>query len=229
MNIYSISKYPVGFYVYAYLRKDGSPYYIGKGKYDRAWRHMKGEAIKSPKLSSRIIILETRLTEVGALALERRYIQWYGRKDLQYYDRPQGILRNGTDGGDGCCGAIRTPVAREKMSLAKIGNTYSKGVKRTPDQCAAIGARSRIKHSIQQNLNHSITMTGKKHTAAQNAAKSERTKGVAKGPQQRVTCPHCGNTGGIINMRRYHFTNCRSIHQPLLLSVMENPATAQKW
>jgi hypothetical protein len=170
---------------------------------------MKGEPIRSPKISSRIVILEARLSEVGALALERRYIRWYGRKDLPYPDRPPGILRNKTDGGDGCSGAIRSTATREKMALAKIGNTYSKGTKRTAEQCAAIGARSRVKHSVEQNLNHSIAMTGRKHSIAQNASKSARTKGVSKGPQRIVTCPHCGNTGGIINMRRYHFENCR--------------------
>ena len=91
--IFTKENTPPGFYVYAYLRKTNlTPFYIGKGSGRRAWdKH----PLKVPN-NSRIIIVEANLTNVGALALERRLIKWYGRKDLD-----TGILRNLSDGGDG--------------------------------------------------------------------------------------------------------------------------------
>lgn len=105
------------YYVYAYLRYDGTPYYIGKGSGSRAWCKLtkRGE-VSPPRDRNRILIVSDQLTELGALAIERRLIKWYGRIDIN-----TGILRNKTDGGDGAPGVTRTPSHRAAISAALKG------------------------------------------------------------------------------------------------------------
>ena len=105
MNIY---------YVYAYLRKDGTPYYIGKGKGRRAWDQ--DHKVKVPP-RDRVVFVESNLTNIGACAIERRLISWYGRKDLG-----TGILRNMTAGGDGFAGGKWNENQRRAQSNKVIWN-----------------------------------------------------------------------------------------------------------
>ena len=111
---------PLRFYVYAYIReknskiaKAGTPYYIGKGSGRRAWTNDRKGVHTSVHMPNKkyIVILENNLTELGAFALERRLINWWGR-----IDNNTGILRNRCDGGPFPCGSIRTKEFRKSIS-----------------------------------------------------------------------------------------------------------------
>ena len=118
------------YYVYAYLRskdsstaKAGTPYYIGKGKDNRC--KVNHGKIPVPKDNQYLIIIESNLTNIGASAIERRLIKWYGRKDLG-----SGILLNRTDGGEGTPGrkVIIGKDQRDKISKSLLGKTpWNKG------------------------------------------------------------------------------------------------------
>lgn len=99
------------FYVYFYIREDFTPYYVGKGRKDRAFRYH-GKHINIPD-KTRVLFVKQNLTELQAFILERYYIRWFGRKD-----NGTGILRNRTNGGQGYSGAIHTKESNLKRSIS---------------------------------------------------------------------------------------------------------------
>jgi len=98
------------YYVYLYLREDETPYYVGKGKDNRAFTK-KGRSVHLPLDKTKIIFYSKNLTEDEAFELEKELIKKYGRKD-----NGTGILRNLTDGGEGASGAIVTDETKIKLS-----------------------------------------------------------------------------------------------------------------
>ncbi len=97
------------FYTYLWLREDGSPYYVGKGCGNRAFRHRKCEWPKPPADKKRIVV-NYWPDEETAFAYERYFIDFYGRSDLG-----TGCLRNMSDGGDG----LKNPSAETIRRLSE--------------------------------------------------------------------------------------------------------------
>ena len=107
------------YYTYAYLREDGTPYYIGKGKGKRIYYTRR--IVKQPKDKSKIIFLKQNLTEQEAFKHEIYMIAVFGRKDLG-----TGILHNRTNGGDGASGAIRSLEFKENLRNLNKNKVLSK-------------------------------------------------------------------------------------------------------
>jgi len=75
------------YYVYAYLREDETPYYIGKGCQNR---HLDCHRYVVVPPEERIVLLNENLTEQESFSIEAEYIKTYGRKGID----PGGILEN---------------------------------------------------------------------------------------------------------------------------------------
>lgn len=97
------------FYTYAYLRIDGTPYYIGKGKGKRCYVNGNRNC-RIPTDRSRILVLKKNLTEFEAFRHEIYMIAIYGKKCDN-----TGILHNLNNGGEGQSGFKFSEQSVEKM------------------------------------------------------------------------------------------------------------------
>lgn len=193
------------YYTYAYLRskdsktaKAGTPYYIGKGKGNRAYgKHHKGVSVPSDK--KYIVFVETHLTELGSLAIERKLIRWHGRKDNH-----TGILINLTDGGEGVSGRIGKP---NSTSFKKGLIPWSKG-KNMPTVSTSKKLFWLNWHKNNTKKERIYIKIGVSDTSRKMYSDNITAKNT-----ESISCPHCNFTGqGYANLHRWHFDKCT--HNP---------------
>jgi hypothetical protein len=112
------------------------------------------------------------------------------------------IPENGIDGGSILC-SEKTKI---KLSIANIGKTL------TEEHKANMSAANKGKpKSEKTKANMSIAQTGLYRTKEHKINISSALTGKS---QKIVTCPRCSKTGGVNNMKRYHFTNCKIVTVP---------------
>ena len=156
------------FYTYAYLREDDSPYYIGKGSGNRAWRSDMRKGCGKPKDKSRIIILEEFELEADAFEHERYMIALLGRKD-----NGTGILRNLTNGGEGVSGH----TFKQSSAFCEKQSERLSGVPKSEAHKSKISkALKGKKQTAEHNLAISRGKKGKPWTKARRDAQKLRTK-----------------------------------------------------
>ena len=198
MNIY---------YVYQYLRKDMTPYYIGKGSGNRAY--VTDRVVAKPKDETRIQIIASKLSETESFLLETKLIKHYGRIDLG-----TGILRNMTDGGDGASGRVWTAMARLAVSKAKTEwhkNNDTSG-KNNP-MYGRQHSKEVSNASRERALKHGFVGCRKgkdpwnKGKTTSQSTKRKQSESRFKTPKK--SCQHCGILVAPHILSRFHGERCK--------------------
>lgn len=170
------------FYTYAYLRKNNTPYYIGKGERYRAYNKNHNNISVPPK--ERILFLKKNLLEEEAFKHEIYMISIFGRKDLG-----TGILHNKTYGGDGSSGRIVTENQKKKQSAkmrGRRGPIISEEGKKKLSQLMQGNKRAKP-HTQQTKKKISSSHKGKKLTEEHKKKLSLSHVGIKKGTPSKKT------------------------------------------
>lgn len=195
--IFSKRNPPPGFYVYLYLRstdskhgKKGTPYYVGKGKGNRAWAD---HSIHIPTDPENIVIYQYNISDVWAFIQERYFIRWFGR-----IDNGTGILRNMTDGGEGRNNSVVSESTRQLLHDRQKQKVEDGTHHLLNGDIQRIAMNERVRLGIHKGFD----------TFSANDA-SDYQFSINRHPSQiKKTCDHCGVTCSSNMHAKHHGDNC---------------------
>lgn len=208
------------FYTYFHTRNDtGDVFYVGKGFGRRAYAVARGRHWRAiyKKHGRTVHLAMIGLSEEDAFKHERLLIAHF--RDVGF------SLINQTDGGEGTSGFSHSIETKEAISKSLIGHSVSDETK----VAISKSIKGRKIHTSESREKISKAQAGKKKPDSMRKKLSESTKGrlrahmtpefmrrvqslaaqAVRGTRQAVvTCPHCGKSGGIASMTRWHMDNC---------------------
>jgi hypothetical protein len=105
-------------------------------------------------------------------------------------------------------------ISQNKERSAKISQSL-KGRQKTNEHKEAY-KRSRLASggwvvSDEQKRKVSEKLSGQGNPMWGKTHNEESRKIISEANKQTVSCPHCGKTGGIAIMKRWHFNNCKAL------------------
>lgn len=181
------------FYVYAWLRPCGTPFYIGKGTGDRDTRPKRNRffdnvvaKIRDSGGTPTVVRVVDNVFESEAFEREKMLIRTYGRRNTG-----TGILVNLTDGGEGPSGWIPSEETKLKISAAKAGRSLSLE-HRAKISASCANPSEEIRDKISKSLLGNKRALGLKHSDETR----ERMRDAHKGNKNALGHKHTDKARG---------------------------------
>ncbi len=205
------------FYTYLHCKPDGTPFYVGKGTGDRAYRLLS----RRINLHHRNIINKYGEEKIKIFVFECDSERQAFDDEIQHIAqlRKEGYrLANKSNGGEGPSGFKHSEETRKKISLIQIGKTLTDEHRKrisigNTGKKMSLEARQHIsdgRKGMSFSVEHKSNLSKARRQSTLCAIVPSIGGRANKGKKQPlIACPHCGKIGGNKTMPRWHFSNCK--------------------